>query len=242
MKKYLLPLVKFVKNKYFFRLIRILFLGVTILLLTCWIIAKHTPSLPDITFDFSCPNPMSPCVAIINEGKNTSFEQGVKASIRLSHRLGKLSDIYISVIRFRLDLYNKTDMNVSVSSTGQSIKTQGMAICTDTVMNYGDLITLEKDFILSDSSEDLFKTVIGYITTCTSYPSNNQLPKEKIIVPPNQIITFDLEPTFTPKLVPDILSWIIVYVFNILIVVGLLPIIREICRLITKGYKKYFTD
>lgn len=232
------------KNKYFAYSVRLLLFVIAIFIFTWVVIKSHTPNLPDITFDFStCQDKTLTCESTIDENLKKTFERNVKESIRSSRRLGKLSDIYISIIRFHLDLSNKSNIKISVPSTKQSINTQTSVNCSNKQLNYGSPIILESNFILSDSSSDLFENIKNFILTCESYYPNDKFSNKKIIVPPLSTVSLDLNPTFSPKLIVDIWSWVIVFIFNLFVIAGTFPVLREICRLIiVKGYKKYLLD
>ena len=214
--------------------------------LSTWLsIHYHTPqNLPPIFFDFSCPNSMPPCEAKINEQKQIDFKRGVNDVVRDSHRLGKLSEIYQSVIRFHAYITNETRSYISVPSTKVSVSKSTDVMCGEINFKYNTSRIIEKDFILSDSSELLFNKVADFIKTCTYYYNNDSLEDlegNKIEIPPNEILVLEVGPNFSPSLRADYKSWIIVFIFNLLIILGILPIAREGTRFIKKQ-KNYFIE
>lgn len=211
---------------------------------TRWIINIHTPVFKEFTFEISCLQSKLPCEAKINEQPKEVFRQSIKLAVRNSNRLGKLSEIYQSVMRFHLDIVNKADGYIKYPATPTSDVSRHILAsiqCDKESFNYGSSKLIEKDFILSDSSEEILNKALNFIQTCsTTYATPKDL-EGLPPVPPNTIVVFDFGPKFLPVLSSDYWSWLIIYIFNTIIILGVLPLLRGGYFLISKGLE-YFSN
>lgn len=214
---------------------RIVLLFLFVLIFTTWTIWLHTPVFPPFTFEISCPSSALPCSATISEDQKQKFRSEIDNAIRASHRLGKLSDVYISIMSFQHLIQSKADAYISVPSTKTSRHVFPDMKCGDTAFKYNSVRLVNSDFRLSDSPADLLETDLAFIRTCESFSFNQEPNNAPIVVPPNEIVTFDVGPKFLPILNVDCVSWILVFIFNFLITTGLLPILREAARWLQNG-------
>ena len=220
-------------------LVRAFFLLTLNLVATTFIIYLHTPTPPPLIFDFKCLDTQKTCPVEIDENRRTDLEKSIKNAVRDSRRLGKLSDVYISVMRFRVDVLNLSIGYVSIASTTAQ-KVTGNIQCIDGVLAYGAKKEIEDYFVLSNSTDDLVTSVTSYVNSCPGFTITDDSLAELPLVPPNSTVIFEAGPQFIPVFAPDFLSWVLVFIFNLLVLIGLLPLIREGWRFLKKG-SHYFT-
>jgi hypothetical protein len=207
---------------------------------TAFVIYLHTPKPLPLIFDFKCLDTQQICPVKINEIRKNALEKSIKDAVKNSHRLGTLSDAYTSVMRFRVSVMNQSIGYVTIASTTPQ-KITGDIQCIDGILSYGTKKEVEDYFVLSEMTSDLVTSVTSYVNSCPGFViSQNSLTKLPP-VPPNAVLTFEAGPQFDPIFSPDYLSWVLVFMFNSVVIVGLLPIIREGWRFLKKG-SDYFTD
>ncbi len=216
-------------------LCRIIILLVVNVILTSFVIYLHTPHPDSLIFDFKCLDTQKTCPVKIDENRKTDLKEKIDNAVRDSRRLGTLSDIYISVVRFQVNILNQSTGYVSVASS-TPIKIEGDIQCLDGILAYGKEKEIEDDFRLSDSSIDLVASISSYVSNCPGFfISVNSLEKLPP-VPPNSVVIFEAGPQFTPIFSSDLLSWVFVFIFNLLVLLGLLPLLREGLRFLRKGH------
>jgi hypothetical protein len=226
-------------------IIRIFIFIITNILFTCFIIIIHTPKLSNINFGYFCKdNNVDECKVDITEDKKRNFEIEISKSVDKSHRLGKLSDIYLSLIKFNVYFLNKTETSLLIIKTNKTInnlKTE--IVCRDNKTIFKqNLIKIDTKFALSYESNGLLKIVEAFLEKCNAYRIDD-LSVDEDIIKNHRLINDTIiksQPIIYLVLKTDLLSWILVFLFNILIISGLLPIIKNVLISFVKGYSYYF--
>ena len=217
-----------------------LFLFLLVLGATWLMIYLHTPVFSNFTFDFSCPTSTVPCEARINDQQKSAFKQNFDSAISRSHRLGKLSEVYMSVIRFQFNMFNRSDVYITIPPEKSAHHLFVSVQCENAAITYDSSQILQTDYSLSDSPDALLATSVNFIQGCTTLFAQKEDLKILPTVPPNAVVAFDYGPKFLPTLKPDAWSWVIVFIFNLFIILGLLPLAREGFKFINHGFQKYF--
>src|SRR3989344_9464482 len=164
-------------------LVRTFFLLTLNLVATIFIIYLHTPTPLPLIFDFKCLDTQQICSVKIDESRKVALEKSIKNAVRDSRRLGTLSDVYISVMRFRVDVLNLSIGYVAIASTTAQ-KVTGDIQCVDGVLAYGAKKEVEDYFVLSNSTDDLVTSVTSYVNSCPGFTITDDSLAELPLVPP----------------------------------------------------------
>ena len=202
---------------------------------TYLVIVEHTPKPQDFIFDFTCLNIESACPIKIDQSREVSFKETIKNAIKNLHRLGKLSDVYISVMRFDVYIQNHSRGYIVVGNNTYPVDLDLQ--CIDKIFAYDSKIPIKDNFVLNDSSEDLVAQIKNYIVMCPGFSFKSD---DSIVVPPNSEVRLDYGPNFKPIFKADLSTWLIIFVFHVIVILGLLPLFREGWRFIKKGPGSYF--
>jgi hypothetical protein len=228
-------------NKHYKIFIRIILCIFFLLATTAVVIHIHTPKPSSLTFDFTClSGPNSVCPVRVDESKKESFNQTITDSIINSHRLGKLSDVYISLIQFKVTIVNLSTGTVKIGSS-TPVEVKGNIQCVNEILLYGQEKEIDKKFVLPDSSRDLIDSIVSYISYCPGFVATEEGLSTVPEVPPNSLLIFQTGPQFVPIFTADWLSWVLVSLFNLILLTGLFPLSREGYRWTIKG-SKYFSE
>jgi hypothetical protein len=215
-----------------------------ILFATFLVISKHTPKPQDLIFDFKCLDTGKPCPIKIDESRKVGFEESINNAIKDSHRFGKLSDVYLSIMRFEVYLKNGTNAYLVIPATDITLKKPADIQCLERIFEHGAEIQIENNFVLTDSPKKLFEIAERFIGNCPGIPLDFNFTESELKglppIPPNTEIRFDVGPIFTPRFRVDVFTYFLVFSFNSLVFIGLLPLLREGWRFVTKGFSHYF--
>ncbi|TSC69338.1 MAG: hypothetical protein G01um101456_243 [Parcubacteria group bacterium Gr01-1014_56] len=229
---------RFLKTYWFWRFLVFLLLSA---LFTTLIIIIHTPKPDPWMFDFSCMN-SGPCPVTIDQNSQANFQDSVENAIHNSNRLGKLSEVYMSVMQFDVHVYNFSIAYIKAPSTTPPLdgkKLRASIQCLEGNLGYGQAIPITGNFSLSDPVDRITKLIEFHVTRCPGFIIEKADLEGLPVFPPNSEIKMDYGPKFSPKFTPDIYSWVLVFGFNCLILLGFLPLIREGIRFLKKG-SRYF--
>lgn len=222
------------------KVLRVVSLLIICFISTWFIVRIHTPKFTEITFDFSCPASKLPCQATISDEKRSNFKSAIATAEGNSHRLGKLSDVYLSVIEGDLKVRNIADLYISYSATNGTLQFPAGANCGNQQLLSGQEYTVGENIALSDDADTIYATpTFEFISSCTGNFLQPDDAAKLPPIPPNDTVKFETGPRFEPFFEPDYLSWILIFVFNFLILLGLLPLFREGYDFVRKGFR-YF--
>lgn len=230
----------FLKNK---TLIKCLVCLIFFVLFSTWIVLKiHTPKETSFYLSGNCPKQVTPTSSCVTTLDNSSIDKSIDSATRESHRLGKLSDIYLSVIRFdqRVNNYAQIKTTISTATTSNyfSKTVSAYTPCDFGHFNYGESKLIGNDFALTDATNTAAENATNLFKNCKPALLLNNI-KEVPQIPPRSVLTFEPNPSFSITFSPDWWSWFLVFVFNVVLILGLLPLLREAYRFVTKG-KDYF--
>lgn len=202
-------------------------------------IAVHTPKPSLLTFSFGeCRGDNLPCSGTINDSDIKEISESIASAIMNSRRFGKLSDVYRSVLKFEVGVRNQSDAYIKIPPNETTFHSFLSVSCGAETLTALEIKPIEDFFSLSDSSEPLVASVTSFVKTCKEVfflnPDNAaDLPP----VPPNTTVSIDFGPKFKVEFKGDLLNALIIWLFHSLILLSLLPVLKNSWQFFTNPTK-----
>lgn len=208
-------------------LITILVFFIVTIVWTWGMIYIHTPQPSLLTFNFSCTGDNLPCDGKISEQDTKNTQENIKTAIKNSHRFGKLSEIYLSILKFEVGVRNQSDAFIKIPPHENTFHGFLSIQCGAETFSAHSVKQIESFFTFSDSVDPLIASVTDFVKSCDQVfflnPDNAaDLPP----VPPDTTVSIDFGPKFLVEFEGDLGNWFIIWLFHTLILLGLLPVFR----------------